>query len=105
MARIPLEHPRTLIARLMSAYSRRGFGAVPDPGLVFMHHRGVMRVQPGRARIGQAGHAVAHAEGAVGAVLRCRHDSDAEDSRSRSNAAMGLTGQGFRDTCELQAVR
>jgi alkylhydroperoxidase family enzyme len=28
-----------------------------------------------------------------------------ENTRSRINAAMGLTGQGFRDTCELQPAR
>ena len=43
MARIPLEHPRTLTVRLLEVCSRRRFGAVLDPGLVFMHHRGVLR--------------------------------------------------------------
>lgn len=42
-ARVPLTHRRTPYVRLMEAYSRRRYGAVLEPGLVLLHHRGVLR--------------------------------------------------------------
>jgi alkylhydroperoxidase family enzyme len=184
MARIPLDHPRTLTVRLLEAYSRRRFGAVLDPGLVLMHHRGVMRAflatERGAARLHALpptlralavmsaateigcqwcmdfGYWEFHHQGveqaklravanwrsadiyddteravlsyaadmtatpptvddATVADLRTRLSDEQlveltywvalENTRSRINAAMGLTGQGFRDTCELQPAR
>jgi alkylhydroperoxidase family enzyme len=42
-ARIPLEHPRTLLLRVVSAWSRRRYGAVLEPGLAMFHNRRVLR--------------------------------------------------------------
>lgn len=41
-ARIPLDHPRTLLLRLASAWSRRRYGMVLEPGLALLHHRKVL---------------------------------------------------------------
>jgi AhpD family alkylhydroperoxidase len=41
-ARIPLEHPRTLLLRAASAWSRRQYGKVLEPGLAMLHHRRVL---------------------------------------------------------------
>jgi AhpD family alkylhydroperoxidase len=41
-ARIPLEHPRTPLVRLASAWSRRRYGKVLEPGLAMLHHRRVL---------------------------------------------------------------
>ena len=184
MARIPLDHPRTFTVRLLEAYSTRRFGAVLDPGRVFLHHRGVMRaflatergaarlhtlpptltalavmstateigcewctdfgywefqhrgVDPAKLRAvpgwrtadvyDDTERAVLSYAAAMTATppqvsdemvadLRTRLTDEQlveltywvalENSRSRINAAMGLTGQGFRDTCELQPAR
>jgi alkylhydroperoxidase family enzyme len=184
MARIPLDHPRTLKVRIMEAYSRRRFGQVLDPGLVALHHPRVLRtmlrtergastwtslpptlaalaVMSAATEIGCAwcmdfGYWEYHHRGVDPAKLRAvpawrssdvyddteravmafaaamtatppavdddmvadlrRRLSDEqlveltawvalENQRSRTNAAMGLTGQGFRDTCELQEAR
>lgn len=43
MARIPLDHPRTLMVRLAEMYSRRKYGAVLEPGLAALHNRKVLR--------------------------------------------------------------
>jgi alkylhydroperoxidase family enzyme len=184
MARIPLDHPRTLKVRLLEAYSRRRFGAVLDPGRVMMHHRQVLRtimrtergaatwkslppdltalaVMSTAAEIGcewcmDFGYWDFHHRGVATAKLRAVadwQDSDVyddaeravlayaaamtatpprvddamvadlrtflsdeqlveltywvalENQRSRVNAAMGLKGQGFKDSCDLQSVR
>jgi alkylhydroperoxidase family enzyme len=42
MARISLDPPRTLLVRLMEAYSRRRYGKVLDPGLAFAHNTRVL---------------------------------------------------------------
>jgi AhpD family alkylhydroperoxidase len=42
-ARIPLDHPQTPFVRLMSAWSRRRYGAVLEPGLALLHNRRVLR--------------------------------------------------------------
>jgi len=42
MARIPLEHRRTIFVRLMEAYSRRRYGQVLQPGLAVLHNRKVL---------------------------------------------------------------
>ncbi|WP_193509128.1 carboxymuconolactone decarboxylase family protein [Cryobacterium sp. BB736] len=42
MARIPLDHPRTLKVRFMEAYSKRKYGGVLDPGLVAYHNPKVL---------------------------------------------------------------
>jgi AhpD family alkylhydroperoxidase len=41
-ARIPLDHPRSLLVRLASAWSRRRYGEVLEPGLAMLHHRRVL---------------------------------------------------------------
>lgn len=42
-ARIPLDHPRTPFVRLVSAWSRRRYGTVLEPGLALLHNRRVLR--------------------------------------------------------------
>src|SRR5690554_3136825 len=42
MARIPLDHPRTLKVRVMEWYSRRMYGDVLEPGLVAYHNPKVL---------------------------------------------------------------
>lgn len=42
MARIALDHRRTLVVRLMEAYSRRRYGDVLQPGLAALHNRKVL---------------------------------------------------------------
>jgi alkylhydroperoxidase family enzyme len=42
MARIPLDPPRTLLYRLAEWYSRRTYGAVPDPGAAMAHNPRVL---------------------------------------------------------------
>ncbi|MDQ4086064.1 MAG: carboxymuconolactone decarboxylase family protein [Actinomycetota bacterium] len=42
MARISLNPPRTLLLRLMEAYSRRRYGRVLDPGLALAHNTKVL---------------------------------------------------------------
>ena len=42
-ARVPLDHPRTPLVRALSAWSRRRYGKVLEPGLAMLHHRGVFR--------------------------------------------------------------
>ena len=41
-ARVPLEHPGSLLAGVMNAYSRRRFGKVPEPMLALLHQRKVV---------------------------------------------------------------
>jgi AhpD family alkylhydroperoxidase len=41
-ARIPLDHPKTLLVRVASAWSRRRYGKVLEPGLALLHHRRVL---------------------------------------------------------------
>lgn len=41
-ARIPLDHPRTLLVRIASAWSRRRYGTVLEPGLALLHNRRVL---------------------------------------------------------------
>lgn len=41
-ARIPLDHPPTPLFRLASAWSRRQYGKVLEPGLAMMHNRRVL---------------------------------------------------------------
>ncbi|MGN6753628.1 MAG: carboxymuconolactone decarboxylase family protein [Intrasporangium sp.] len=41
-ARIPLEHPDTIITRAVRWWSKRKFGAVLEPGLALMHHRRIL---------------------------------------------------------------
>ncbi len=42
MARIGLEHRRTVFVRAMEWYSKRKYGEVLDPGKVALHHKGVL---------------------------------------------------------------
>ena len=42
MARISLDPPRTLLLRLVEAYSMRRYGAVLEPGLALAHNRKVL---------------------------------------------------------------
>jgi alkylhydroperoxidase family enzyme len=42
-ARIPLEHRPTPFVRLVSAWSRRRYGKVLEPGLAMLHNRRVLR--------------------------------------------------------------
>jgi alkylhydroperoxidase family enzyme len=42
MARISLDPPRSLLLRLVEAYSRRRYGAVLQPGLALAHNRKVL---------------------------------------------------------------
>lgn len=42
MARIALDHPRTLFLQVMEAYSRRRYGAVLTPGLALLPNRRVL---------------------------------------------------------------
>lgn len=183
MARIPLDHDRTLFVRAIEAYSRRRYGDVLDPGLVALHNRPVLRtmlktemsaqrwrsldatlqalaVMASAVEIGCSwcvdfGYWEYHHRGVDPAklhevpgwrgstvftpleravleyavamtatppavtddlVARLRADlTDAqlveltalvalENQRSRTNAAMGLTSQGFKDSCELPAA-
>jgi len=183
MARIPLDHERSIHARALRAMSRRRFGTVIDPGLVAAHHTGVLytmyvtELGAGRWRkadptlqalavmrtaavIGctwcmDFGYWEFHHRGVDPAKLRAVPDwqsstvftpleravleyadamtatpptvtdelverlraelTDAqvveltalislENQRSRTNAAMGLTSQGFKDRCELPAA-
>jgi AhpD family alkylhydroperoxidase len=41
-ARVPLEHRPTLFVRLVSAWSRRRYGKVLEPGLALLHNRRVL---------------------------------------------------------------
>jgi AhpD family alkylhydroperoxidase len=41
-ARVPLEHPGSLLARVMKAYSRRQFGLEAEPMLALLHQRKVL---------------------------------------------------------------
>ena len=41
-ARVPLEHPGSLFASAMNAYSRRQFGKEAEPMLALLHHRKVL---------------------------------------------------------------
>jgi len=41
-ARVPLEHPGSLLATVMNAYSRRQFGKEAEPMLALMHQRKVL---------------------------------------------------------------
>jgi len=41
-SRVPLEHRPTVFVRLVSAWSRRRYGAVLEPGLAMMHNRRVL---------------------------------------------------------------
>jgi AhpD family alkylhydroperoxidase len=41
-ARVPLEHRQTLFVRLVSAWSRRRYGKVLEPGLAMLHNRRVL---------------------------------------------------------------
>ena len=41
-ARVPLEHPGSLLASVMNAYSRRQFGKVAEPMLALLHQRKVL---------------------------------------------------------------
>ena len=41
-ARVPLEHPGSLLATVMNAYSRRRFGKEAEPMLALLHHRKVL---------------------------------------------------------------
>lgn len=179
-ARVPLDHGRSLLARVMSGWSRRQYGAVLEPGLALLHNRrvlvSVMRFEMGvekwsslpaelkdlacaavSAQVGCSwcidfGYYVARNRGMDVAKLEqlgswrdstaynpleravlayaeamtntpptvidemvevLRADlSDAqlveltemislENFRSRTNAALGLTSQGFRDHCEV----
>jgi alkylhydroperoxidase family enzyme len=183
MARIPLDHGRSLHARALRAMSRRRFGTVIDPGLVAAHHPGVLytmyATELGAGRWRKAdptlqalavmrtaavigctwcmdfGYWEYHHRGVDPAKLRAVPDwetstvftpleravleyadamtatpptvtdelverlraelTDAqvveltalislENQRSRTNAAMGLTSQGFKDQCELPAA-
>lgn len=180
MARVPLDHPRSLLVRLTEAYSRRKFGRVVDPAKVMLHNRAVLMTlavtETGVARWHSLSPAVqALAQMAASASIGCSwcldygywdshhrgvnrrkledvprwRDSDAytelerrvldyaeamtatpptvtdamvaglrehlddkqlveltsliavENMRSRTNAALGLTSQGFRDLCDL----
>ncbi len=180
LARIPLDHPRTVALRLAEWYSRRRYGQVLEPGLAAFHHRGVLAttlltessasrwrsldptlkglaVMAASARIGCSwcldfGYWEMHHQGIDPVKLRAVpvwRDSDVftdlerrvlayaeamseteptvtdemvaglrrdlsdrelveltamvalENQRSRFNAAMGLTSQGFRETCDL----
>lgn len=181
MARISLEHPKTLFVRLMLAYSRRAYGKVLDPGLVALHNRRVLftllrtersvarwkslpsnlsslAVMGAAAAIGctwcmDFGYWESYAKGVPQAKLRAvpgwrasdlfdDHERQVlgyaeamtatppevtdemvddlhvwlsdeqlveltalialENQRSRTNAAMGLTSQGFKEFCELR---
>lgn len=183
MARIPLDHPRTLTLRLARWYSIRTYGRVLDPGLALFHHRGVLasflltetstgwwrRLDPtlkalavlaAASRIGCSwcmdfGYWESHHQGVDAAKLRAVptwRDSDVftdlerqvlayaeamtetepavtdemvaslrrslsdrelveltamvalENQRSRVNAALGLTSQGFKATCSPAAA-
>ncbi len=42
-ARIPLDHPQTPFVRFVSAWSRRRYGTVLEPGLAMLHNRRVLR--------------------------------------------------------------
>lgn len=54
MARIPLDHPRTLTFRALEAVCKRRYGKMLDPALVMFHHRRVLwtlfRAEGGIAR-------------------------------------------------------
>ncbi len=183
MARIPLDHDRSLYVRALRALSRRRYGKVLDPGLVAAHHPGVLNTmyvtEMGAARWRKAdatlqalavmrtaavigctwcmdfGYWEYHHHGVDPAKLRAVPQwrestvfsaleravleyadamtatppivtdalverlraelTDAqvveltalislENQRSRTNAAMGLTSQGFKDRCELSAA-
>jgi AhpD family alkylhydroperoxidase len=41
-ARVPLEHPGSLLAKTMNAYSRRQFGLEAEPMLALLHNRKVL---------------------------------------------------------------
>jgi AhpD family alkylhydroperoxidase len=41
-ARVPLDHARTPLVRILSAWSRRRYGKVLEPGLAMLHHRRVL---------------------------------------------------------------
>lgn len=183
MARIPLDHPRTILVRLVEAYSRRKYGQVLDPGKAVLHNRKVLTTmlftETGAARWRSLSPTVqALALMASSSLIGCSwcmdfgyweshhrgvdrrkiedvprwHDSDAyteverqvlayaeamtetpptvtdemvaglrthfsdkqlveltalvalENQRSRTNAAFGLTSQGFKDSCGLDRV-
>src|SRR4029079_18981294 len=41
--RVPLKTPSGILGRIVTWYSRRAFGDVPDPAYVMSHHPGVLR--------------------------------------------------------------
>ncbi|MDQ4137990.1 MAG: carboxymuconolactone decarboxylase family protein [Actinomycetota bacterium] len=43
MARVRIDHPRTLLVRLLEAYSRRKYGGVLEPGMVAYNNPKVLR--------------------------------------------------------------
>jgi alkylhydroperoxidase family enzyme len=53
MARVRIDHPRTLMVRILEAYSRRKYGGVLEPGLVAYNNRRVLRTYL-RAELGAA---------------------------------------------------
>jgi alkylhydroperoxidase family enzyme len=184
MARISLDPPRTLVNRLVDAYSRHAYGRVAQPSRAMGHHRAVLvttarhemslarwkqldetpkalAVMVAAATIGCSwcmdfGYWISAERGVAPAKLRDVprwRDSDVytdlerrvmayaeaasltpttvtdemvaqlrrdlgepalveltmmiavENQRSRFNSALGLTSQGFRDTCEVPAAR
>jgi alkylhydroperoxidase family enzyme len=120
MARIALDPPRSLVGRLAGWYSRRTYGELLDPAAAMAHNSQVLLTS---ARYERRVLACAEAASSTPpsvtdervAGLRADLDDAAlveptmmiavENSRSRFNTALGLTGQGFRDRCELPASR
>ena len=183
MARVPLDHPRSMFVRFMSAYSRHKYGDVLTPGLAIAHNRKVLwslvknerrvarwnalgptlkalavlaasaevgcswcidfgywefhnaGVAPEKLRsIGEWQHADVYSDlerqviafsiamtqtppevtDSMVEALRSQLSDAAvveltamvalENSRSRTNAALGIPSQGFREACELAAA-
>ena len=117
MTRIPLDPPRTPLYRLAEWYARRTYGVTPDPLPAMAHNMPVLLTDLERRVVAYAEAMSTTPLGVTDEMVAgLRRDLDdaalveltmmvaVENSRSRFNAALGLTSQGFRDRCEVPAA-
>jgi hypothetical protein len=95
MARIPRDPPRPILTRVARWYPRRSYGSELDPAAAMGHHPGVLlssALQEG---------ALARCHRLDPALVELTMMVAVENTRSRFNAALGLSSKGFRDRCEV----